>query len=163
MLVKRDVQVLVSGAGPVGLVTALFLNRRGVRVAVLDEQMRTAARSYACAVHPQTLELLDEIGVADELIARGQRVDTFAYYDGAERKLELRYAQLGGRFPFLLVVPQPLLEDALERRLASEGVPVECVPPAGEGRGRAGQGPGAGAQARATAPSATAWRARPGP
>jgi 2-polyprenyl-6-methoxyphenol hydroxylase-like FAD-dependent oxidoreductase len=124
MLIKREVQVLVSGAGPVGLVAALFLNRRGVRVAVLDEQMRTAARSYACAIHPRTLELLDELGVANELIARGQRVDSFAYYEGAERKLEVKYSQLGGRFPFLLIVPQPLLEDALERRLLSEGVPV---------------------------------------
>lgn len=125
MLIKREVQVVVAGAGPVGLVTALYLNRRGVRVAVLDEQMRTAARSYACAIHPGTLELLDELGVAGELVARGQRVDTFAYYEGAERKLQLDYGKLGGRFPFLLIVPQPLLEDALEKRLLSEGVAVQ--------------------------------------
>ncbi|MGC4117856.1 MAG: NAD(P)/FAD-dependent oxidoreductase [Myxococcales bacterium] len=125
MLIKRDVQVLVSGAGPVGLVTALYLNRRGVRVALVDEQMRTTARSYACAIHPQTLELLDEIGVASELISRGQRVDSFAYYDGSERKVEAKYGQLGGRFPFLLIVPQPLLEDALEKRLLAERVAVQ--------------------------------------
>ena len=125
MLIKRDVQVLVSGAGPVGLVTALLLNRRGVRVAVVDEQMRTVARSYACAIHPRTLELLDELGVASELVAQGQRVDKFAYYEGRDRRLELDYGKLSGRFPFLLIVPQPMLEDALERRLNSEGVEVK--------------------------------------
>lgn len=124
MLLKRDTQVVVSGAGPVGMMTALTLNRRGVRVAVVDEQMRTVARTYACALHPATLELLDEVGVAKDLIAVGQRVDTFAVYEGPARRLEAKYSQLPGKFPFLLVVPQPALEDALEARLRAEGVPV---------------------------------------
>jgi len=64
MLLERDVQVLVCGAGPVGLMAALSLARRGVRAAVVDEQPRTAARTYACALHPRSSELLDDVGAA---------------------------------------------------------------------------------------------------
>ena len=124
MLLKRDTQVLVVGAGPVGLLAALDLARRGVKVAVVDEQQRTAARTYACALHPRSLGLLEEAGVARHLIPRGSRIDSVAFYEGAERRGEASYAKLGGAHSFLLVVPQQTLEDALEARLKAEGVPV---------------------------------------
>jgi 2-polyprenyl-6-methoxyphenol hydroxylase-like FAD-dependent oxidoreductase len=124
MLLKRDVQVLVAGAGPAGLFTALSLARRGVSVAIVDEQHRTAARTNACALHPRTLEILDEAGLAAPLIAKGQRVEKVAFYEDAARRAEVRYGELKTKFPFLLVVPQQSLEDALEERLKADGLPV---------------------------------------
>ncbi|MBI5546347.1 MAG: FAD-dependent monooxygenase [Deltaproteobacteria bacterium] len=124
MLLPRDVQVLVAGAGPAGLFTALTLARRGVRVAVVDEQPRTTARTYACALHPRSLDLLEDAGLAGELIAGGQRLDGVAFYEGPVRRVEARYSALPGKHPFLLIVPQQALEDALEKHLKAEGVPV---------------------------------------
>ena len=124
MLLKGDVQVLVAGAGPVGLYTALLLARGGVKVAVVDEQHRTAARTYACALHPRTLRLLDEVGLAAPLLAKGERADGLAFFAGAAPAAEVRYGELKSAHPYLLVVPQQTLEDALEERLKAEGVPV---------------------------------------
>jgi pentachlorophenol monooxygenase len=121
---KHETEVLVAGAGPVGMLAALALAERGVGVEVVDEEWRPAARSYALALHPATLELLDEAGLARELFETGHRVGRMAFYEGAERRAELSLADLPGAFPFLLVLPQKALERVLEERLAARRVKV---------------------------------------
>jgi 2-polyprenyl-6-methoxyphenol hydroxylase-like FAD-dependent oxidoreductase len=117
-------EVVVAGAGPVGLWTALLLAEAGVEVAVIDQEARTTTRSYACALHPSTLGLFHRQGLADVLLEQGKRVQTMAFYDGAERRAEVSLAGLGGEFPFLLILPQSILEGALEDRLRQKGVAV---------------------------------------
>lgn len=121
---KREADVLVAGAGPVGLLAALFLSQRGLSVEIVDEEWRQAARSYALALHPRTLELLDGAGLADELLAAGQRVETSAFFHRAERQGELRLWELPGRFPFLLILPQSKLESLLQEALEERKVHV---------------------------------------
>ncbi len=117
-------EVLVVGAGPVGLWSALLLAEHGIEVTVIDREARTSARSYACALQPATLRLLDRLGLAESIIERGRRVETIAFYDGATRQGELRLSKLGGEFPFLLILPQSALESLLEQRLRAAGVRV---------------------------------------
>jgi 2-polyprenyl-6-methoxyphenol hydroxylase-like FAD-dependent oxidoreductase len=113
---EEKTELLVVGAGPVGLLTALILAEGGVEVAIIDREERTATRSYACALHSRTLRLLQQLGL-EGLIAMGRRIRTVAFYDGEKRQAELDLAQLGGDFPFLLVLPQSALEKALEQKL----------------------------------------------
>ncbi len=114
---EERTEVLVVGAGPVGLLAALAMAEAGLEVRIVDREERTATRSYACALHPRTMGLLDRLGLAEELIERGRRVETVAFYDGPQRRAQLRLDQAGGRFPFLLILPQNLLEETLEERL----------------------------------------------
>ncbi len=125
MFHKRETDVLVVGAGPVGLFTALQLARRGVAVEIVDSQQRPAARSYALALHPSSLALLDEIGLLDELVAHGHRIHTVAFYDGVERRCALDLSRLPAAFPFALVLPQQAFEQALETRLREEKLEVQ--------------------------------------
>ncbi len=125
MFGKHKTDVLVVGAGPVGMFTALSLAEQGVGVEVIDSQWRTAGKSYALAVHPGTLELLDHAGLAGELVAHGYRLDTVAFYDGAERRAEASFSKLDNNFPFLLALPQQALEDAFESRLRQKHVKVK--------------------------------------
>jgi 2-polyprenyl-6-methoxyphenol hydroxylase-like FAD-dependent oxidoreductase len=124
MFRKQETEVLVVGAGPVGMFAALSLAERGVGVDLIDESWRTTARSYALALHSHSLELLDGVGLVDELMGDGHRIDAVAFYEGGERRAELSLADLPGGFPFLLVLPQDRLERALSRRLKEKGVPV---------------------------------------
>jgi 2-polyprenyl-6-methoxyphenol hydroxylase-like FAD-dependent oxidoreductase len=121
---QAHTEVLVVGAGPVGLWTALLLAEKGIEVSLIDRESRTAARSYACALHPATLKLLDTLGLAESAIERGRRVDTVAFYDGPARQGEIHLSKLGGSFPFLLILPQSGLEGLLEQRLRAAGVQV---------------------------------------
>jgi 2-polyprenyl-6-methoxyphenol hydroxylase-like FAD-dependent oxidoreductase len=124
MFGKHKTDVLVVGAGPVGLYAALELAERGIGVEIIDGQWRTAAHSYALALHPGSLELLDGLGLAAELLEHGHRVDTVAFYDGGERRSEIKLSELPGKYPFVLVLPQQALEDALEQRLRDKHVNV---------------------------------------
>ena len=117
-------QVLVTGAGPVGQFAALALAQRGVQVVILDEQWRSSVHSYALALHPRSLELLDACGVTEELVAAGERIERVAFYHGRERVGAVDVSRLSARFPFVLVVPQSALEEALEKRLRQAKVRV---------------------------------------
>jgi 2-polyprenyl-6-methoxyphenol hydroxylase-like FAD-dependent oxidoreductase len=112
-----DPEVLVVGAGPVGLVAALFLQQYGIRVEVVDMHQRTAQHSYALAIHPRTLRILDEAGLSDGLIGAGRKLTKVAYYEGRERRAEIDYAALASTHPYLLVLRQSLLERAAEDAL----------------------------------------------
>lgn len=117
-------EVLVVGAGPVGLVAALFLHQHGVRVEVVDMHQRTTQHSYALAIHPRTLRMLDEAGLAKDLIGAGHKLTKVAYYDGRERRAEIDFATLASPHPYLLVIRQSVLERAIEAALRQKKLDV---------------------------------------
>jgi 6-methylpretetramide 4-monooxygenase / 4-hydroxy-6-methylpretetramide 12a-monooxygenase len=125
MLNKKSTEVLVVGAGPVGLCAALLLAKRGLRVQIIDEHFRSTTRSYALALHPASLELLDQLGLAEQIIAAGRRLDTVALYSEGVRVGEVPCGQLRAKYPFLVVLPQAALEQTLETALRAAGVEVE--------------------------------------
>lgn len=123
MFRRTKTEVLVVGAGPVGMFTALVLARRGICVRIVDEAWRTGAHSFALALHAETIEILEEMGLGDEVRRRSIPVDTVAIYDGHERRMELVLdgPEGGGA---LAVMRQDDLEDLLEVALRAEGVKV---------------------------------------
>src|SRR3990172_2526395 len=124
MFRHSDPEVLVVGAGPVGLVAALFLQQHGVRVEVVDTNQRTTQHSYALAIHPRTLRILDEAGLSEGLIGAGRKLTKVAYYQGPERRAEIDYTALASEHPYLLVLRQSLLERAAEEALRQKKLKV---------------------------------------
>jgi 2-polyprenyl-6-methoxyphenol hydroxylase-like FAD-dependent oxidoreductase len=101
--------------------TSLVLAKAGLEVVVIDKDSKTTSRSYACALHPRTLRLLQRFDLAAPLIELGQKVQTVAFYDQATRQTEVSLAKIDPEFPFLLILPQNVLEDLLEQRLRQAG------------------------------------------
>ena len=124
MFSRPDPDVLVVGAGPVGLVAALFLQQYGVRVEIVDVSQRTTQHSYALALHPRTLRILDEAGLSEGLIRAGRKVTKVAYYEGRERRAEIDYSALASKHPYLLVTRQSMLERAAEEALRRQKLKV---------------------------------------
>ncbi len=69
---EERTEVLVVGAGPVGLLTAILLAEGGIETRIIDREERTTVRSYACALHPRTLKLLERMGLAAAILERGR-------------------------------------------------------------------------------------------
>jgi 2-polyprenyl-6-methoxyphenol hydroxylase-like FAD-dependent oxidoreductase len=121
MFGRHKTDVLVAGAGPTGLLAALRLAELGVQVEVLEEEPRSAGHSYALALHPKSVALLDEVGLKEEAIAAGRRLTGLAIYEGAERRTTV---PLGDPSTPALALPQSVLEALLADRLAKRGVKV---------------------------------------
>jgi len=84
-LKSHDVEVLVIGAGPTGLVAALWLRRLGVEVMCIDKLSEPSTRPKANCVQTRTIELMSVLGIAEPLIDRGQiATHSTSYFDGEE-------------------------------------------------------------------------------
>jgi 2-polyprenyl-6-methoxyphenol hydroxylase-like FAD-dependent oxidoreductase len=70
------------------------------------------------------LALLEKFGLIDEALENGRRIDTVAFYENAHCRAEVRLSEIRAAFPFLVVVPQHWIEDALEHALRQAGVAV---------------------------------------
>jgi 2-polyprenyl-6-methoxyphenol hydroxylase-like FAD-dependent oxidoreductase len=115
-----DVDVVVVGAGPTGLLLAGDLARAGVSSAVLERRSGQSNLTRAFAVHARTLEQLDARGVADELVATGTPEKTLRFLDRAQ----LRLPRLPSRFPYVLITPQYETERVLEDRARALGADI---------------------------------------
>jgi 2-polyprenyl-6-methoxyphenol hydroxylase-like FAD-dependent oxidoreductase len=119
--------VLVVGAGPTGLTLAAQLRAFGATVRIVDRQLDRVHESRALGVQPRTLELLRGLGVAEELIARGNDAAWVQLHAGG-RVVPVRLFGLGlddTAYPFLLLVSQAETEQVLGDYLAGHGVLVE--------------------------------------
>ena len=118
----KRVDVLVVGAGPVGLLSATLLAGHGLSVAVVDEDWRPAIHAYAALLHPDVAALLGRLGLDDELRSRGRGIATVAFYGGGERRAELRLEGSAGAAAPALAIPQSSLEELLLAAAARRGV-----------------------------------------
>ena len=77
-------RVLIAGAGPVGCTTALYLAQRGVKVTVLEACETLPLDLRASTFLPPTLEMLDDLGVLDPLVAQGIICPVWQYRDSKD-------------------------------------------------------------------------------
>src|SRR5437763_16394249 len=99
---NTDVDVMVVGAGPTGLMLAGDLARAGVSCVVLERHAERSNLTRASPVHARTLEQLDARGVADELVATGTPEPRLRFLGGHELSLP----RLPSRIPYVLITPQ---------------------------------------------------------
>jgi 2-polyprenyl-6-methoxyphenol hydroxylase-like FAD-dependent oxidoreductase len=120
--------VLIVGAGPTGLVLALWLTRLGVRVRLIDRAAGPGTTSRALAVQARTLELYHQVGLADAVIAGGVKIANLNFWVRGDRAARVPLGRIGAGlspYPFALIFPQDAHERLLIERLAGLGVNVE--------------------------------------
>ncbi len=124
----RDPDVLIVGARPTGLVLALWLTRRGVRVRIIDKTAEPGTTSRALAVQARTLELYRQLGLADAVIEQGRKFVAANLWVAGKRAARAVLGEMGAGlspFPYALIYPQDEHERLLIARLAEAGVEIE--------------------------------------
>src|SRR6266404_1995865 len=124
----RETDVLIIGAGPTGLVLALWLTLQGVRVRIIDKTAEPGTTSRALAVQARTLELYRQIGLADAVVARGRKVLAANLWVTGHKVARAVFGEMGAGlspFPYAQIFPQDEHERLLIERLAEAGVEVE--------------------------------------
>lgn len=123
-----DVEVLIAGAGPTGLVLAIWLTRLGVKVRIIDKTSEPGTTSRALAVQARTLELYHQVGLDVAVIAGGAKIQNLNFWVQGSRRARVPLQRTGeGLTPyaFALVFPQDAHERLLIERLVEMGVRVE--------------------------------------
>jgi 2-polyprenyl-6-methoxyphenol hydroxylase-like FAD-dependent oxidoreductase len=123
-----DTEVLIVGAGPTGLVLALWLKRLGVRVRILDKANEPGTTSRALAVQARTLEFYGQLGFADEVVRQGRWAIGGTIWSKGRRAAHIDFKEMGSGispYPYALIYPQDQHERLLIDHLAQLGVSVE--------------------------------------
>ena len=124
----KQADVLVVGAGPTGLVLALWLTRLGVRVRIIDKTAEPGTTSRALAVQARTLELYGQLDLTDAIVAKGHQVPAVNLWVKGESAARISFESVGSDltpYPFLHIFPQDRHERLLIERLEALGVKVE--------------------------------------
>ncbi|MDQ7065742.1 MAG: NAD(P)/FAD-dependent oxidoreductase [candidate division KSB1 bacterium] len=124
MFGKSHPDVVVVGAGPVGLFTALNLAHRDVSVMIVDKDWRRAAHSYALGLHVMSLRLLKDLGLFDEVVQHGRKIQKVEIFDQSDKRAEINLEEIDPDIPYLITMEQARLEEILETALNKKGIKV---------------------------------------
>jgi len=122
------VDVLIIGAGPTGLVLALWLHNQGISIRIVDQSSGPARNSRALVVHARILELYRQLDLTDELVNHGYKLPASNIWINGQQSAHIPIGEFGiglTPYPFLLSFPQDKHEEILEKRLNSYGIFVE--------------------------------------
>lgn len=122
---KANSSVLVVGAGPIGLTTALALAQRGIKCRVIDKAPQASDKSKAVVIQARTLELFESMGIVDDFLANGLRVHANNFYAGDKKLIHLSFDEMEGPYPFTLLLPQSETEKLLTQHLQKLSVNIE--------------------------------------
>jgi 2-polyprenyl-6-methoxyphenol hydroxylase-like FAD-dependent oxidoreductase len=120
-MLPTKTDVVIIGAGPTGIALAIALQQAGVDHVLIERLAEGQTTSRAAVLHAHTLDTLDALGVADDLAARGLRLDRFSIRDRDRALLGLRFGDLASRHSYLLMLPQDDTETVLAERLRALG------------------------------------------
>lgn len=121
-------EILIVGAGPTGLVLALWLSKLGVTVRIVDRTAEAGTTSRALAVQARTLELYSQLDLAEAVVARGHKVVAANMWVKGNPVARLPLETIGLNltpYAFLHIYPQDEHELLLIGRLKAFGVEIE--------------------------------------
>jgi len=122
----QESDVLVVGAGPTGLTMACELARHGITPRIIDKRAQPSQRSKAFGVHPRTLELFDNIGIVDTVMAQGNPCPSMSIYNKGKPLAQMDMTEhVPSQYPFFLIIAQSDTERILIDHLHSFGIEVE--------------------------------------
>jgi 2-polyprenyl-6-methoxyphenol hydroxylase-like FAD-dependent oxidoreductase len=120
--------VLISGAGPTGLMLAVLLAREGVPFRIFDRSESRAKESRALGVWPKSLELFQSVGLIDKVMEQGRAVHSASMYLNGRNLANISFSGIGRDdtpYPFIFMLAQSASEGILESALNEAGIKVE--------------------------------------
>lgn len=123
--IKTD--VIIVGAGPTGLALGCQLIRYGVDFVIIDRKEGVTPYSKALGVHARTLEIYEQIGLAERAVAEGTIAGKVRFVEGGEVRGEVNLSNIGqdlSQYPFMLVLEQSKNEQLLYEYLQAHGKDV---------------------------------------
>lgn len=119
---NRSTQVVIIGAGPTGLTLACQFIRYGIDFIIIDDKPSTTSLSKAMVVHARSLEIFDQIGLAEKMIERGEKIKHINILVHGNKTGGFDLSDIGegmSKFPFMLTLEQSKTEAILYEYIQS--------------------------------------------
>src|SRR5579863_7447903 len=117
--------VLIAGAGPVGLFLANECARLGIAYKLIEERSSQSEHSKALAIFPRTLEIFDMAGIVAPFLETANRVTTVAVMTRERTLAHMKFEPHESPYSFVAMVPQDVTEKLLLNELRRKGGDVE--------------------------------------
>ena len=122
---KRPDRVAIVGAGPTGVLLAIELVRRGIEVRIFDKQPARSPKTRAIGIHARKLEAFHQLGIVEQFLKLGHRVEGATVHSRARRSTRVGFAGLDSPYPFMLTLGQNETQRILDQELARLGTEIE--------------------------------------
>jgi 2-polyprenyl-6-methoxyphenol hydroxylase-like FAD-dependent oxidoreductase len=125
---KRTTEVLICGAGPTGLVLALWLTKMQVKVRIIDKSGQPGTTSRAIVIHARSLEFYRQMGIDKPVIENGIVFQAANLWVRGKKRGRVPFGVMGkaiSPYPYALIFPQDQQEEMLTAQLSRLGVTVE--------------------------------------
>src|SRR5438270_7532572 len=107
---RVDVDILIAGAGPVGLFLANECARRGLKYRLVEARSSQSEHSKALAIFPRTLEIFDMAGVVTPFLEVANRVTSVAIVAHGRALAHMQFTPEESPYSFVAMVPQDVTE-----------------------------------------------------
>ncbi len=114
---KRDTDIIIIGAGPIGLLLANLLGKRGLRVIVAECRTQPPKESMAIGITPPSLDILQELSLDREFVEKGIPITNAAVYENGTRLGDVDFSKLPSEHRCILSLPQSKTISILRRNL----------------------------------------------
>ncbi len=123
-----DTEVLIAGAGPTGLVLALWLTKAGIRIRLIDQAEKAGTTSRALVMHARNLEFYHQMGIEQSALGKGIEFRAANLWVRGRKAGRVPFSRIGSPvspYPFMFILPQDRHEEMLTAELTKLGIEVE--------------------------------------
>ena len=107
-------KVLIVGAGPVEMLLAIILEKAGINVTLVDKRKNISLQSKALTMNSSSLRILHSIGIVDEFLSQGQKINDIYIYWNNHKLMHVDYHRLDDLYSYILALPQSQTEQILD-------------------------------------------------
>lgn len=122
---QQNIDVLIVGAGPVGLFCANEVMRHGLTCRIIDKKTQLSEQSKALGIHIRTLNVLEDCGCIDEILQQGHKVEGVLFKSKGKTLVDASFASIDADRHYLIDLPQNQTEAILAHTLQAKGTPIE--------------------------------------
>lgn len=116
--------LLIVGAGPVGLSTALFMDK-SANIQIIEKLTEPVTLSKAFGVSPRTLELLESTGATELFLKNGRKLEAINIYKNEQFLIKNELSRANHKYPFMLVQSQADSEEIMSSILQQRGIEIQ--------------------------------------
>lgn len=124
-MLNKAPNIAIIGAGPVGLMQALFLKKYGFNVCVYEKHTDRLASSRSVGIHAPSIALFEELDLTENLLAKAQRITIGQVFGKSKLIGELNFSTLKHPFPMVLTLVQSETEQLLENACKQRDIPIK--------------------------------------